>query len=309
MVILFLIPISVEGFNDTSLSGRYIKLLKNNNNEHLNIAEIQVYDASGVNVARKAKVSASSTLGPFVPELLIDDNLDNFAHTDNDGDKFFMVDLQKNTTISKVVIVNRKSCCQSRVIGSELIITNEANDELFKEKITQSLPEYTFNFSVDKLNIAIENKTKDVNNTFAEIQKISEKINNPEVKAKVAESASMVNVPLSQDQQRDKLEMEQVIKDKATPESTKGILFEPATILKSQINTEDQQYDKIKSVVLDDNPSDDFVLVDPKYWMELNPEKSLCNFKCELQPVTFGGVSNFLRIKGIKTMGAEKYLK
>ena len=64
----------------------------------------------------EATVSQSTTLGGFVPELAVDDNLGNFTHTvAADEAPFWQVDLGSVQTIAEIVLVNRANCCASRL--------------------------------------------------------------------------------------------------------------------------------------------------------------------------------------------------
>jgi hypothetical protein len=122
-------------------------------------------------------------------------------------------------------------------------------------------------------------------------------------------------VKQSQDALRAALSLDQETRDlKAVsdPESIKKnkVTFEPAEILERQVQAQAEQISKVKQMDLS-VPEDDeeFTLVHPNYWTEMNPEKSLCNFKCELQPVVMGGVGGFLPVRNLKTSAAEKFLK
>jgi hypothetical protein len=339
----------VEYFEDTVVTGRYVKLHKSipGNDLPLNISEIEVYDSNGINVAKGASATSSSVLGPFIPEWLIDGNMDNFAHTTEGVNNWFMIDLGKEVPIKKVVVYNRKSCCQDRIIGSRVLIQDSARKEVYSsDKIIDVLPIYTFDVSApaipiaSKINETVEQAATKVkvlsivpdqasaaNGILDKVKSLQDEADKKVVMAEmvktldvipeqpVADPMASVAVPLSQDALRAKLEKEQAeldAKDLATnaPSSRQQTKFQPARVIADQVAEQLQQELQIKSVDLSkDTDADDFVLMDPQYWTELNVEKPLCNFRCELQPVIFSGVSKFLRVKNLKTSAAEKFLK
>jgi hypothetical protein len=338
-----------EYFEDTIVTGRYVKLHRSipGNDLPLNIAEIEIYDSNDTNVTKGASVTSSSVLGPFIPEWLIDGNTDNFAHTMDGVNNWFMIDLGKEVPIKKVVVYNRKSCCQDRIIGSRVFIQDSTRKEVYSsDKIINVLPIYTFDVSApatpisSKINETVEQATAKVkvlsvvpeqataaNDILDKVKSLQDEADKKVVMAEmvktsdvipeqpVADPMASVTVPLSQDALRVKFEKEQAeldAKDLATnaPSSRQQTKFQPARVMADQVAEESQQELQIKSVdISKDTDADDFVLIDPQYWTELNVEKPLCNFKCELQPVIFSGVSQFLRVKNIKTSAAEKFLK
>ena len=338
-----------EYFEDTVVTGRYVKIHRSvpGNDLPLNIAEIEIFDSNDVNVAKGASATSSSVLGPFIPEWLIDGNMDNFAHTTEGVNNWFMIDLGKEVPIKKVVVHNRKSCCQDRIIGSRVLIQDSARKEVYSsDKIIDVLPIYTFDVSAPATPIAskisetveqaaaklatiapeqaaaandIMDKVKSLQDeadkkvVMAEMVKTADVLPVP-VEQPAADPMASVAVPLSQDALRVKLEKEQAELDaKAAPDAQSAkqqTKFQPARVIADQVDEGVQQELQIKSVDLSkDTDADDFVLMDPQYWTELNVEKPLCNFKCELQPVIFSGVSQFLRVKNLKTSAAEKFLK
>ena len=85
----------------------------------MNVAELQVFDDSGINVAAGKKVTLSSGYqGNMFPGAnLVDGNTSNFAHT-SCGDKGWMrVDLGAATNVTRMRLYNRVDCCQSRTAG------------------------------------------------------------------------------------------------------------------------------------------------------------------------------------------------
>ena len=74
----------------------------------LNIAEIEVFDKAGTNIALNATVTggpAVHSAGPWAN--LTDGDYTNFAHTRKDGIAFMTIDLGAVKEIAKIVITNR----------------------------------------------------------------------------------------------------------------------------------------------------------------------------------------------------------
>ena len=74
----------------------------------LNIAEIEVFDKAGTNIALNATVTGGPgvhSAGPWAN--LTDGDYANFAHTLNDGIAFMTIDLGAVKEIAKIVVTNR----------------------------------------------------------------------------------------------------------------------------------------------------------------------------------------------------------
>ena len=74
----------------------------------LNIAEIEVFDKAGTNIALNTTVTGGPGNHPAGPWAnLTDGDYANFAHTLNDGIAFMTIDLGAVKEIAKIVITNR----------------------------------------------------------------------------------------------------------------------------------------------------------------------------------------------------------
>ena len=93
----------------------------------MNVAEVIVYDANGVNVSKGRTVTKSSGYnGDMFPGAnLVDGNIGNFAHTGCNDVPWMQIDLGQQTNISKVVIYNRTDCCQIRLSGTVVMIIDQ----------------------------------------------------------------------------------------------------------------------------------------------------------------------------------------
>jgi hypothetical protein len=87
----------------------------------INLGELEVFDATGTNIALNATVTGGPGNHPAGPwPNLTDGNFGNFAHTLDNGATFIEVDLGAVKEIAKVVITNRPDCCQNRLGEAKL---------------------------------------------------------------------------------------------------------------------------------------------------------------------------------------------
>ena len=148
----------------TMPSGRYVKLEHtvdydenadgnvDDKNKIINLAELEVFDASEVNIASGKSVSGSSEYpAPHVWANLTDGNKTNFAHTygrtSTEYDSM-TVDLGSKKEIKKLVITNRTDCCKHRVIGVKAMIIDDDGTTVVKEtpSISTEADVYTLTF-------------------------------------------------------------------------------------------------------------------------------------------------------------------
>jgi len=116
----------------------------------INLAEIQPYDVYN------SVIPSIATYGPlsreveghpsFGPENAIDRNLNNFAHTLR-NESYIELNLNSNTQMTKLVITNRKDCCQDRAIGIKVEFLGEDGSSVAPSiDINENKPTYTFEF-------------------------------------------------------------------------------------------------------------------------------------------------------------------
>lgn len=130
-------------------SGQYVKLIHtvaydenaegniDDKNRIINLAELEVFDASGKNLAANKSVTGSSEYpAPHVWSNLTDGNKTNFAHTygrtPSEYDSM-TVDLGAVKEIKKIVITNRTSCCKPRAKGVKIVIYDADGTTVVKE--------------------------------------------------------------------------------------------------------------------------------------------------------------------------------
>lgn len=101
-------------------------------------------------------ITATATISPqylgaetFGPQLLTDTLITGLpAHTTNDPNAYMELDLGSMKDISKIVIENRRDCCTSRIIGTEIQIRNSDNAVVWSSEILTDRPRYAFDNQV-----------------------------------------------------------------------------------------------------------------------------------------------------------------
>ncbi len=144
--------------------GRYVKLEHtvaydesaegnvDDKNRIINLAELEVFDASGTNLAAGKTVTGSSEYSSTHGYInLTDGNKTNFAHTKGRTEEeidYLQVDLGAEKEIKKLVITNRTSCCKNRAIGVKAVILAADGTTVVKETpaITNIADTYTLTF-------------------------------------------------------------------------------------------------------------------------------------------------------------------
>jgi hypothetical protein len=121
-------------------------------NRIINLAELEVFDASGTNLAAGKTVTGSSEYSSTHGYInLTDGNKTNFAHTKGRTEEeidYLQVDLGTEKEIKKLVITNRTSCCKNRAIGVKAVILAADGTTVVKETpaITNTADTYTLTF-------------------------------------------------------------------------------------------------------------------------------------------------------------------
>ena len=116
----------------------------------LNIAEIEVFDKAGTNIALNAAVTGGPAVhqaGPWAN--LTDGDYANFAHTLNDGIAFMTIDLGAVKEIAKIVITNRTGYSGSTRMENATVKLLDASqvDVKTTEAIVGEKMKMTYDFS------------------------------------------------------------------------------------------------------------------------------------------------------------------
>jgi hypothetical protein len=98
-------------------------------NQHLNLAEVEVY-SGGINIASGKTVTASSVYGNFAPSLLTDGNRSNLVHTNDGPVEWFKIDLGESSFVDEVVIYNRRDCCKERAENIKIHLSVDGTTDL-----------------------------------------------------------------------------------------------------------------------------------------------------------------------------------
>ena len=117
----------------------------------INLAEIEVFDKAGTNIALNATVTGGPGVhggGPFAN--LTDGNFGNWAHTNKNGIPFMTIDLGAVKEIAKVVITNRagSSAVTNRLKDAKLILLDASSTAVKTTAVidtTKSKITYDFN--------------------------------------------------------------------------------------------------------------------------------------------------------------------
>lgn len=124
----------------------------------INIAEVEIFDKDGNNVAKGKSVTGgpgkAHSAGPY--KRLTDGKLSNFAHTTGNGRSHIQIDLGSSNNIRNMVITNRQDCCKQRTQNmivkfldrnkEEIFVTSEVakNKNKMKMDFTEVEPKWTY---------------------------------------------------------------------------------------------------------------------------------------------------------------------
>lgn len=145
----------VGGLDSKSTTGRYVRVELPGKDKTLHLAEVEVFDALGKNVALSGKATQSSQYLDAVAGRANDGNTDGdyFKGSVNHtavGDKaaYWEVDLEKAESISKIVIWNRTDgTTQNRLSGVKLVVLDVSRNPVWERKIDKVTDR--MEFSVD----------------------------------------------------------------------------------------------------------------------------------------------------------------
>ena len=118
---------------------RVIRVIQNKptSPNSLMLNEVQAIETgTGTNVALSGSADQSTQLSNFGPELAIDNNLNNFTHTNDGQGEWWKVELAADADLDKLTIYSRNGCCGQNRTGdiqvqvfSDVGLTNMLFDE------------------------------------------------------------------------------------------------------------------------------------------------------------------------------------
>jgi hypothetical protein len=114
---------------------RWVRLARTVGSEYLNVEGLYVYDGNGVDLTPRID-AAASTVSPnysashFPVSNVWDGNPRTFVLTTDTADAYVELDFATPQTIARVHIQNRSDCCQTRLLGSALILYDDTRREV-----------------------------------------------------------------------------------------------------------------------------------------------------------------------------------
>ena len=115
---------------------RYVKIHRSKAyaDHWLNLAGVDII-SDGINIASKAQITSSSIAANAPAKNLVDGNMNTIAHTMNGLGEWFLFDFGKSVSIDKVVIWNRRDCCQARARDIQVMLSNDNKNWINGPKI------------------------------------------------------------------------------------------------------------------------------------------------------------------------------
>jgi len=110
----------------------------------LQIAQLQVFDVSGTNVAlRKPATASSRYAGTSDPQTAVDGDANprsypSIFHSNEGAGGWWMVDLGANFNVRRVVYYNRRDCCSNRMNGGLLQLLNAQSVVVAQRVMTEN---------------------------------------------------------------------------------------------------------------------------------------------------------------------------
>ena len=146
--------IPITGISNV-ISGCYVRIQRCDNQvQFVNIAEIQALDINGNKYTATSTWQSTTPYSEYPSSLVADNDPNTFANTDAQTNSCIQIGLGENKDIATVVIVNRKDCCQDRMVGCALQIfkSDSLNHVVYVgSKITASQFMYQFTFNIQNV--------------------------------------------------------------------------------------------------------------------------------------------------------------
>lgn len=125
-----------------TVKGRYIRLERSQSSGQvgidanvISVGEIVAYDAKGNDITVGAIAKSPTQYVGYPPSNVIDKNDDTFSHTASGIEDFaniwLEIDLGQDKDIAKLKLVNRKDCCQERLVGTQIRISDASGKVVY----------------------------------------------------------------------------------------------------------------------------------------------------------------------------------
>lgn len=88
--------------------------------------------------------SSSAYGGAYPASNLIDGNLNNFNHTEAGSNEWVLVELNQIRKIKDIKIINRRDCCQNRIVGAVLTVLDDKMNVVYSSTLSNVAAEYEF---------------------------------------------------------------------------------------------------------------------------------------------------------------------
>ena len=130
---------------DTHVSGQYVRIHRVGG-DVINVSEMGVFDENGALISKGATVTGGTEAHPAGPYAnLTNGNLADFAHNlDTTGEDHITIDLGSAKKIGEVILVNRRDCCQDRIVGKKLQILDTSKNVVKEIAITKAQMVYSW---------------------------------------------------------------------------------------------------------------------------------------------------------------------
>ena len=108
-------------------------IIRNNGVDQLSLAEVEVYDSSYTNIALNGTATQSSTTKNGDATRAIDGNTDgvysndSVTHTDSGSDEWWMLEIDGNADVVKIVVYNRTDAVTDRLAGCVVELYDTTN--------------------------------------------------------------------------------------------------------------------------------------------------------------------------------------
>ena len=226
---------------------------------HMNIARIYIYDDRGNQLPSSVLTPSLAPEypypnGPYPASKLIDyTNSDGFSHTNARSPAYpvpyFRINLNNETPISKIDILNRQDQQQkNRMVGTKLTVYDASNNLVYIKMINTIEDRYSISMP-NGMNSQVSNIIKNVNQT-AELQNLLSKstlnqtnISNNLIDAKKNLTDSIKNMAATYKNVKDTLNGYVIKADIPEPSLNPSATLDPSTIITETAETEPPESD------------------------------------------------------------------
>jgi hypothetical protein len=124
--------------NQNTVATRYLRFEYGDAsvNRYLQIAEVRVYTAAGINIITPSTTVTASFVNIGYPASnVVDGNNSTIYHSDFVTSPWLEIDLGSEQAVYKVEFVNRPDCCRGRIAGARMVLKNGANTVVYTSNL------------------------------------------------------------------------------------------------------------------------------------------------------------------------------